>query len=206
MTTINRILCPIDFSEFSRHALACAITVARAKGAGVTVLHVVPFHPIFAPYAELIPTTAAALEPAERSGLAQAIAQFVAEQGAKDVAIDTALVEAPHVHSEILAQAGRLRADLIVMGTHGRSGFQRLFLGSVAEKVLRSATEPVLTVGLPALDNAGATPVFTRIVCAIDFSECSLAAFHYALSLAEGTQAHITALNVLDWIPIASDL
>jgi nucleotide-binding universal stress UspA family protein len=203
--TITRILCPVDFSEFSQHALARAIAIAKARGASVKTLHVVPLpSPVFPAYTEIMPTMPTMLEPSEREGLTHALDLFVAQQDAKNVAIETEVVEAPTVHGEILAQVGRLHADLVVMGTHGRSGFQRLFLGSVAEKVLRSATPPVLTVGA-ASDHAGAKATFTRILCAIDFSDCSLSAFNYALSLVEGTQAHITALNVLDLVPIASD-
>jgi nucleotide-binding universal stress UspA family protein len=206
MVSIKRILCPVDFSEFSQHALARAIAIANARGAGVTAVHIVPLpSPVLPEYVEFMPPMPTRLEPADRQRLAHALDLFVARHGAKTVAIDTEVVEAPTVHGEILAQAGRLHADLIVMGTHGRSGFQRLFLGSVAEKVLRSAKEPVLTVGMPKPDHQGTTTAFTRIVCAIDFSECSLAAFRYALSLAEGTPAHVTALNVLDWVPIATD-
>jgi hypothetical protein len=70
-----------------------------------------------------------------------------------------------------LARATALPADLLVLGTHGRSGFERWVLGSVTEKVLRTALCPVLTV---PKDSGDAAPVlFRRVVCAIDFSECS---------------------------------
>ena len=115
------------------------------------------------------------------------------------------VVDAPNVHHEILAQADRQQADLIVMGTHGRSGFQRLFLGSVTEKVLRTARPPVLTVGaaadvVPARDFS-----FKRILCAVDFSACSLAALRYAATLAETSGAKLTALYVMEWPPVAPD-
>jgi nucleotide-binding universal stress UspA family protein len=203
---ITRILCPVDFSEFSRHALARAVAIAQAPSGVVTALHVVPLPtPIFVPNLEVNVPTPPALAPGERERLLLALDAFVASVGSATVAIETDVVEAPTIHGEILAQAGRLRVDLIVMGTHGRSGFQRLVLGSVAEKVLRTATPPVLTVGLPEGAPGEAPSAFTRILCGIDFSDCSVAALKYALALAEGTDARITALNVIEWLPAGYD-
>ena len=79
----------------------------------------------------------------------------------------------------ILDCAVRLPADLIVMGTHGAGGFERFVLGSVAEKVLRRAACPVLTV--PSRAHATSVLPFKRVVCAVDFSDSSLTALHYAL-------------------------
>src|SRR5262249_49240582 len=100
--------------------------------------------------------------------------------------------------TEILAQAADMSADLLVLGTHGRSGFERLFLGSVTEKVLRKASCPVLTVppGLP--DAVPASPIrYACILCPVDFSESSLRALEYALSLAQETDARLAVLHVV---------
>jgi nucleotide-binding universal stress UspA family protein len=99
--------------------------------------------------------------------------------------------------SHIVERARTLPADLIVMGTHGLSGFERLMLGSITEKVLRKAPCPVLTVP-PAASTAAKIP-YTRILCPIDFSESSLAALRFAVSLAEEADAHLMLLHVLDW-------
>jgi nucleotide-binding universal stress UspA family protein len=133
------------------------------------------------------------------------VKRFLAVDAPIGVPVTCGVVDALTVHEEILAQADRLPADLIVMGTHGRSGFQRLLLGSVTEKVLRTARPPVLTVGaapdvVPARDF-----FFKRILCAVDFSDCSLAALRYAASLAESTGADLTALYVIEWIPVGYD-
>jgi nucleotide-binding universal stress UspA family protein len=104
------------------------------------------------------------------------------------------------VAAEIVEEAAALAADLVVMGTHGRSGFEHLMLGSVTEKVLRKAPCPVLTVGWPG--GAGAPLEFAalrHIVCPIDFSECSQEALAYALSLAERAKARLTVVNVIEW-------
>jgi nucleotide-binding universal stress UspA family protein len=84
------------------------------------------------------------------------------------------------------------------MGTHGRSGFDRLVLGSVTEKVLRKAECPVLTVPAHAPETVPATPVmFKRVLCSIDFSDSSMHALNYAMSLAQEADARLTVLHVM---------
>ena len=105
-------------------------------------------------------------------------------------------------HDEVLRQIDATRADLLVLGTHGRSGFQRLFLGSVTEKVIRKATCPTLVVPPRASDVPPDAPVrFRRILCPIDFSESSLSALAYALNVAEEAAAHLTLLHVIEMPP-----
>ena len=206
MVRINTILCPIDFSAFSRHAFDRAVAIAKGTGASVTALHVAPFQatPIY-PYLEPQGVEAFMLSGGDRDKLTAELTRFLAIEQPVGVRITCEVVDAPNVHHEILAQADRRKADLIVMGTHGRSGFQRLFLGSVTEKVLRTARPPVLTVGA-ALDVVPADDFsFKRILCAVDFSGCSLAALRYATTLAASSGAHVTALNVMEWLPVAYD-
>ena len=97
----------------------------------------------------------------------------------------------------ILDHARTLPADLIVIGTHGQSGFERLVLGSVAERVLRKATCPVLTIP-PHAAGASRLP-FTHILCAVDFSESSTAGLEFAFSLAQESNARLTLLHVFEW-------
>jgi nucleotide-binding universal stress UspA family protein len=102
--------------------------------------------------------------------------------------------------AEILEEARASTADLIVMGTHGRSGFERLVLGSVTEKVLRKAACPIMTVAPTAADASAHDPTDLRhIVCPLDFSEASKEALRYALSLAERSGARLTVLHVIEW-------
>jgi nucleotide-binding universal stress UspA family protein len=103
---------------------------------------------------------------------------------------------------EIVATAHSAQSDLIVLGTHGRSGFERLILGSVTEKVLRKAGCPVLTVP-PRLTEAAAIPsaTFKRILCAIDFSGCAMRGLEYATSLAQEANAQLTVLHVVEPLP-----
>ena len=98
---------------------------------------------------------------------------------------------------EILAYAAQAPADLIVMGTHGTSGFEHLVLGSVAEKVLRRARCPVLTV--PPQSGASGRLPFAHVLCAVDFSDWSLAALEFAMTAALGSGAALTLVHVLEW-------
>jgi len=133
---------------------------------------------------------------ADRDQLLVELKRFVETESAPGVSIDVALREGDTM-SEILNQATDMKAELLVMGTHGRSGFER-FLGSVTEKVLRKAGCPVLTVPRRHPDAVPATPVlFKRILCPVDFSECSMQALNYAMSLAQEADAHLTVLHVM---------
>ncbi len=93
----------------------------------------------------------------------------------------------------------RLPADLIVMGTHGRGGFERLLLGSVAEKVLRKANCPVLTVPPPPA--AKSKLPFKRLLCPVDFSEPSISALRFAVSIAKESDAPVAIVHVFECPP-----
>jgi nucleotide-binding universal stress UspA family protein len=116
---------------------------------------------------------------------------------------DVVVVEGSPVR-EILRQAEQMRADLLVMGTHGRSGFEALFLGSVTEKVLRSTQVPVLTVP-PAVERVEAV-IYTTILCPIEFSDVSTRALEYALALAEETGARLILLHAIELLMDAPQL
>lgn len=88
--------------------------------------------------------------------------------------------------------------DLLVLGTHGRSGVEKLFLGSVAEEIFRRAACPVLSVGPHASGRPEEQSQFKNIVFATDFSEESLAALPYTISLAEEDQAQLSLLHVVE--------
>jgi nucleotide-binding universal stress UspA family protein len=201
MIEIRRILCPIDFSDFSRRALDHAVAVARWYEATITLLHVHAVVPV-ATYAYGIGIPpAATLTPEDRDVLLAAMKSFADAEARPDSAIELDIVEGPTA-AAILAKADAARADLLVMGTHGRSGFERLVLGSVTEKVLRKATCPVLTVPRSVPDAVPVSPVlFKRIVCAIDFSDASLHALNYGLSLAQEADAHLTVMHVIELPP-----
>ena len=197
MTAIKRILCPVDFSEFSRHALDSAVAIARQQHAAVTALYVVP-----PPHAVYPPIGPAAYVPyvytvEDLQEFQRTLERFVATG---DYPVTAVAVEALVV-DEILKRAADLAADLIVMGTHGRSGFDRLLLGSVAERVLVKATCPVLTIPRRAADVAPAPErLFRNVLCPIDFSPSSLAALRYAEGLARAG-ATLLVLYVVEQLP-----
>jgi len=197
MIAIAHILCPVDFSEFSAHALHHAMALARWYEARLTLLYVFENRPVL----DLPPMP---LREADRQRLLADLRE-VSAGAPGGVRIECVVQEATNAHAEILAQVAATRADLLVMGTHGRSGFQQLFLGSITEKVVRQATCPVLVVPRRAPDvSAGAPVQFRRILCAVDFSESSLEALTYALNLAEEADATLTVLHTVE-IPLGGD-
>jgi nucleotide-binding universal stress UspA family protein len=203
MIQIKRILCPVDFSACSRHALDEAIAIAHLYDACVTAVHVFPEAIAADPFAGLPEFQPFRLTDRHRAHLLGHLKTFATSEGAEPRRMNFAIREGVDIDSEILAAAEQITPDVIVMGTHGRSGFQRLMLGSVAEKVLRKARCPVLTVSPKAPDAvpAGPTP-FSHIVCGTDFSDSSLAALEYATSFAAQSGAQLDVLSVVQLIPI----
>ncbi|HET7219226.1 MAG TPA: universal stress protein [Vicinamibacterales bacterium] len=207
MVSIKNVLCPIDFSEFSRHAFDRAVAIAQTHGAAVTAIHVVQAQapPPFIPYGASGSLDAFTLSPSDREHLAKELAAFVAHEPPVNVPIAHKVIDGFSIAREIVTEAAALSADLIVMGTHGRTGFQRFLLGSVTERVLRAAPCPVLTVGEAEARVRGDAATFKRILCAVDFSECSIAALDFAVALAEPAKSEITAVNVIEWTPVGYD-
>jgi nucleotide-binding universal stress UspA family protein len=197
MIEIRRILCPVDLSEHSRRALDHAVAIARWYGSRIIAIHVVSPAPVSAYGPGPVVLEPAMMNAADRDQLQASLDAFVQAESAHGVTIDTAIREG-NTAAEILAQAADLPADLIVIGTHGRSGFERLLLGSVAEKVLRKAGCPVLTVPRHHPGTVPAAPVvFKRILCPVDFSTSAMRALDYALSLAQEGDGELTVLHVL---------
>lgn len=194
MVSINRILCAIDFSEFSLDALRHGLVLARWYSARLTLFHAFQ-----------------ASQPLQVQGIAGSVPVFV-EADAEKIAGEVRRFCAPLLASseqsvdivvrpgdaakEIREEAGRLSADLLILGTHGRSGFERLFLGSVTEKVLRSTRVPVLTIP-PPVREPGA-PLYKTILCPLEFSDASTRALEYALSLAQEADARLILLHVIE--------
>lgn len=194
MVSINQILCAIDFSDFSLDALRHALMLSQWYSAQLTLFHAYQ-----------------ASEPLAVSEARGGIPVFV-EADANKVAEDVRRFCAPLLASfgqsvevvvrpgdaarEIRHEAERLPADLLIIGTHGRSGFERLFLGSVTEKVLRSTPVPVLTIPPPVREPG--PPLLKTILCPVEFSDASTRALAYALSLAQEADAHLILLHVIE--------
>lgn len=199
MPDIKSILCPIDFSDASRHALEHAIAIARWYNAGIVGLHV--FNPVEFGSVVIGAPTSVGEDVTFGANIAQMQEEVLAcLEPARAAGVKTAgRVESGPAADAILDDARVLPADIIVMGTHGASGFEHLVLGSVTEKVLRKAVCPVLTV--PPRTFATSRVPFRRLLCPVDFSEPSIAALEFALSIAQESDAELTVLHVLEWQP-----
>ncbi len=150
MRPIKRILAPLDFSPAGQEALDEALGLARSLGASVTLMHVYELpQPIPDAGVAYGPDVIDALDDAAREQLARTRDRLRAQMGEGGPAIDCKAMLGV-AHEEIVAQARRGDYDLIVMGTHGRTGWRHLLLGSVAERVVRLSSVPVLTVHPPA--------------------------------------------------------
>jgi nucleotide-binding universal stress UspA family protein len=186
---LKNVLFATDFSPSAEAALPYAIGLAKQYGARVHALHVrfPATYPIVGP--ESVPVV---IEAAEEQ------AKFEAKE------MHEMLASVPH---EVTVAEGDLwpilsgivekqNTDLIVMGTHGRTGFSRALLGSTAEEIFRKAPCPVLTVGPQVSHDTQRRLGMKEILFATDFSADSLAALPLAVSLAQEHASNLTLLNV----------
>lgn len=144
---IERIVCAVDFSENSEYALRYAIGLARIFNAELRLVHVVelPFLPSYslAGVPDLsLPVEAVEQGARERMQEALEACREAFPQAEGEVRTGAAFVE-------VIAYARQVEADLIVVGTHGRTGLSHMLMGSVAEKIIRKAPCPVLSVKHP---------------------------------------------------------
>lgn len=208
MLRIEKILCPVDFSEYSVKAYDYARSLAQHYGAKLLLQHVVqPLTSIYPYYSfpDAINEVFWDLETSAKQQLAEMISDH---HGNGEVQRFVHKGTAPDC---ILAFAGAQAADLIVMGTHGRHGFDHFTMGSVTEKVLRKSHCPVLVVRKPAHDFVRPVDVeepvhLKKILFCTDFSDHSTRALTYALSLAMEYNADLTLLHVLEDVPSTDDL
>ena len=193
MPDISRILCPVDFSDSSTHAVDQAIAVAGWYKARIVALHVL--EPLARPVQDL-PVAAVTPSETDRQRARDQTAACFGAATAAGIGVDVT-VEVGTPAAAIAACAVDRQADLIVMGTHGAGGFERLLLGSVTEEVLRKA--PCAIMSVPPRAQATSRLPFRQLLCAVDFSDCSLKALDLALSLARESGAALTLLHVLEW-------
>ena len=195
---LKNILYATDFSKAAGAALPYALGLAKQYGAKVHAVHVrfPATYPIAGP--EAMPQI---LEAAEVQ--AKIEAQELQETFA-NVPHDVTIAEG-EVWPTISRLVREQKIDLIVIGTHGRTGVGRILLGSVAEEIFRNAACPVLTVGPHISKDTARRLDMKEILYATDFSPESLGALPYAISLAQEHQARLTLLHVTEK-PQAGDL
>jgi nucleotide-binding universal stress UspA family protein len=145
----KRICCPIDFSDASRAAMEVAADLARRTGADLVLLHAYPIPGYTFPDGSVVASPKMMQDLAEQAERHLEDWRGVAAQlvGAPRVSIEKAVGEPA---AEIVSFARSSGADLLVLGTHGRTGLEHALMGSVAERVVRRAHCPVLTVRPPA--------------------------------------------------------
>jgi nucleotide-binding universal stress UspA family protein len=192
---IKNILCAVDRSPSSLQAFGYAIALARWQGARLNLLEVIetaaPPGVGRAPKDDAVPQKTQAV-------LERDMRRVLTARRASDVKVEI-FMRKGNVVQEILAQAKASRADLIVMGSHGRGGVQRLVLGSVAEKVLRLATCPVLTVRSGVRLARRSRSPFETILCPTDFSVAANRAVAYAKRLAKEADAELVVMSAIEW-------
>jgi nucleotide-binding universal stress UspA family protein len=196
MINFRTIVCPVDFSQQSLHALDYALSLARHYNSTLVLCHVVeiqvitpPMEPLIAVGSVLENVTSTASE--ELKKLAEGLKPRVSK-------LIPILCEGTP-SEETLRVAKDHSADLLVIGTHGRSGIDRLIFGSTTENILHKSTCPVLIVHTSErefIDSARDEIKPVRILLGTDFSACSDQAFDYAVDLSKQYGAKLTAVHV----------
>ena len=206
MLEIKLIHCPIDFSEFSVRAYRHALSLAEHYRSKLVVQHIVEVwrHPSasFAASASLYNEYCQSL----RGSGTEQLQEFVKNHTRNEVQPELVVDEGTAPDS-ILSFAQARKVDLIVMGTHGRRGFDRLVLGSVTDRVMRTAPCPVLAISklpnevMAAGEERRRVHHLDRILFCTDFSEASERALNYAISATAEYDAELTLLHVLEEVP-----
>ena len=187
---IKNVLFPTDFSPAGDAAIPYAAEIVRRFGAKLHVLHVRP--PVINPMTE--PASWPVLE---RAAQEEAAAQRQLLLSAFPGIETDVMIEEGNFWDVLKTSIEKHKIDLIVLGTRGRSGAGKFFLGSRAEEIFRQAPCAVLTVGPHAHGEPPRGGEFTEILYATDFSAAAEAAAPYAMSLAQEFQAHLTLLRVV---------
>ena len=144
MLKFKRVLCPVDFSDDSKVALAYAADIVRAAGGELLVLHVV--EPILYPVEYgMAPVPTVDLESTATANARMKLEELVTEEVTAGVSVSTKVIFG-RADTQVCDFASEGDFDLIVLATHGLTGLKHLLLGSVAERVVRHAPCPVLTV------------------------------------------------------------
>ncbi len=204
---IERILCPVDFSEFSTKGFEYAVSFAARYKAKLYVQHVIEPVTVLFTYENLPGWREVYAE--FRAAAEEALEKLIVSRAAQQVQPETVL-QVGDPADLILKFIQKEAIDLIVMGSYGRRGLDRLITGSVTQRVVRKSPSPVLAVRKPAHDfisrEPGCGPEIKKILLATDFSDHACRALSFALSLAMEYNAGLTLLHVLEGIPYGKEL
>jgi nucleotide-binding universal stress UspA family protein len=196
MIELKSILCPVDFFPASEHALRYAMALAENYKSRLSVLHVVS--PVMPSSYEFTVDTGDLVAAFKEHAL-ERVAEMKSEAARRQIAAET-FVRVGDVEETLRNAVVETKADLVVMGTHGRRGFERWFLGSVTERFLRRSTVPVLSMAETAV-NTPVPPNVGRILVTTDFSGGAADAMNFAFAIAQEAPAHVTLLHVVEQPP-----
>lgn len=192
--SLKNILFPTDFSAASRAAVPFAQRLAQTYGSTIFVEHSIPPEPHRQIVADRIPAADNVVWTDARRQIDAFTAGWPGGAGSLKTILDRG--DLADVMPEII---DKYSIDMVVLGTHGRTGFSKMLLGSDAEKIYRSSTCPVLTVGPKA--QAAKNWSLRRILCPVDTSEDPAPLLQYALALAEENQSELVVLEALPLVP-----
>jgi nucleotide-binding universal stress UspA family protein len=188
----QKILVPIDFSEFSSNALKYAIGLAEKFHSNLILLHAVVLfeddvneEERFQEYEEWVRKREKNIDAHMKKN------ELKANQ--KGISVDSVILRSVSAADAILEYLNDHSCDLIIMGTHGRTGLKHIFLGSVAEKIVRLSPIPVLSVHRSVQDFK-----IENIIAPIDFSIYSKNAADYAISIAQNFNAQVNFIHVIE--------
>jgi nucleotide-binding universal stress UspA family protein len=202
---INRVLFATDFSDCAGKAEAYAVFFAGVYHAPVDIFHVLELYPGLDPEYPVNQVYVDQLRQETDAQLAAAVRRF---QDKRITAQGRSVLGVPS--TQICTAGAEFHADLIVLGTRGKTGLEHLLLGSTAERVVIKAPCPVLTVCLPGSHKGDAALAacsgFQHILAPVDFSDCSLNALEYAVQVAKQLKATVTILHVLEPVSYGLDL
>jgi len=192
MINIKTILCPVDFFPASDAAVNYAAGLAARYDAAVHLLHVVT--PVAAGTYEYAIDTTDIMRSIQKRSMDE-INELLARIKRTGIAAQSEL-RVGDVYQEIKAAIDDLSPDLIVMGTHGRRGVERWFLGSTTEKLLRHTPVPLVTISA-ASEKSWNEPRFRKILVTTDFSDGTPDALSYAFSVAQENESLVVLLHVI---------
>jgi nucleotide-binding universal stress UspA family protein len=188
---LKRILCATDFSETATSALGYAGKFGTAFRAKVSLVYADPFLPPL--YFTGMQTEDLIGNLQDWKMAARVHLKRYAQTHLPGQDLETLLIE-KHSAEGILSAAKALNSDLIIMGTHGRTGFNRMMMGSVAETVLRESECPVLTVH-PATKKE---PGIRNILCPVNYTTIAKESLEYAATVSQKFDARLTVLHVVE--------
>ena len=208
MPLVERILLATDFSVCAARAQDYALFLAQAWSARLEILHVLEFQPGMDPEYHVNTLYLDEL----RKDASRQLQDYV--RRATGLGLTATHRDVLGIPSQCINDAARESdADLVVLGTHGRTGLEHILLGSTAERVVKGGPCPVLTVRLAREQGQGSVggdatavpPAIRRIVVPVDFSDCSMEAWEYAVQVAKRLQATLTLLHVLEPVSYGLD-